>query len=94
MRVFTGEGAGGQGRAALKGEQQRKPGQGAGLFEWSAVRCRPTGRGSEEQQNERAGDFYKKVAASDTQLARLPPDRAARAPTKICAAKFRGEKEE
>ena len=44
MRVFTGEGAGGQGRAASKGEQQRKPGQGAGLFEWSAVRCRPAGR--------------------------------------------------
>ena len=94
MRVFTGEGAGGQGRAASKGERQRKPGQATGLSEWSAVRCRPAGRGSEEQQNERAGDFYKKVAASDTQLARLPPGRAARAPAKICEAKFRGEKEE
>ncbi len=57
--------------------------------------CEAKFRGEKEpQRSERAGDFYKKVAASDTQLARLPPGRAAGAPTKICEAKFRGEKEE
>ena len=39
--LYLGYLAGGQGRAASKREQQRKPGQGAGLFEWSEVHGPP-----------------------------------------------------
>ncbi len=49
-------------------------------------------RGSEEQQNERAMIFYKKIVASDMPLVAAPW--AAGGPAEVCGAKFRGEKEE